>query len=117
MVPDFTVPGAVFVAGEALVAGAVFVAAGEALVTGAVFAATGLFAAAGVVCALPAAAAAFTGVGDGTALGCPASGLLCPIAAVTSTVAIAKVLISFIVVPFTPSVPSTSQERPLPLEP
>jgi hypothetical protein len=33
---------------------------------------------------------------------------LCPIAAVTSIVAIAKILISFIVVPFTSSVRSTS---------
>jgi hypothetical protein len=51
--------------------------------------------------------AALAGDGVGVAFACEPPLSLCPIAAVTSTVAIANILISFIVVPFTSSVRST----------
>jgi len=53
----------------------------------------------------------FTGVGEAVAFGCAAPVVPCPRAAVTSIVAMARILISFIVVPFTPSVRSTLQAR------
>jgi hypothetical protein len=104
--PDFTVLGEAFVVGEAFVAGEPFVAAAEGLAAG--------FAEGGVCALAPAELPAFAGDGDALAFGCAAPVSFCPMDAVTSTVAIAKILISFIVVPFTSSVRSTSQARPLP---
>jgi hypothetical protein len=94
--PVFT-PGAVFVVAEAFFAGADLVDADWFAVV-----ADG---AAGCPLALAGLAAL---AGDGVAFACESPLSLCPIAAVASIVTIAKIFISFIVVPFTSSVRSTS---------
>jgi hypothetical protein len=98
--PVFT-PGAVFVVAEAFLAGAVLVADdGLAFVPDVAddwpLALAGLAVLAG------------DGVAVGLAFACEAPLSVCPMAAVTSIVAIARILISFIVVSFTCSARSTS---------